>query len=101
MGEATTAAGAARNETPTARLPGREALAPYARPHLGRGLLDLATSVVPYLGLLLAIYFALDVSLLRVSARSRGTAALKEPPIIPAEGREPALLVASRKLRKT
>ena len=36
-----------------------------------------------------------------VSARSRGTAALKEPPIIPAEGREPALLVASRKLRKT
>ncbi len=64
MGEATTADGAGRNETPTARLPWREALAPYARPHLGRSLLDLATSVVPYLGLLLAIYFALDVSLL-------------------------------------
>ena len=39
-------------------------LAPYARPHLGRSLLDLATSVVPYLGLLVAMYLALDVSVL-------------------------------------
>src|SRR5271169_4355208 len=29
----------------------RDALAPYARPHLGRSLLDLVTSVVPYLAL--------------------------------------------------
>lgn len=42
----------------------RAALAPYARPHLGRSLLDLATSVVPYLALLVAMYLVLDVSLL-------------------------------------
>ena len=34
----------------------RETLAPYAKPSIGRSLLDLATSVVPYLAL-----FALDV----------------------------------------
>ena len=27
----------------------REALAPYAQPNIGRSVLDLATSVVPYL----------------------------------------------------
>ena len=32
----------------------------------------------------------------RVSTRSRGAAAPGEPPVIPAEGREPALLIASR-----
>ncbi len=42
----------------------REALAPYARPHLGRGLLDLATSVAPYLALSVLMYLALDVSYL-------------------------------------
>jgi omega-6 fatty acid desaturase (delta-12 desaturase) len=42
----------------------RALLAPYARPHLGRSLLDLATSVVPYLALSAAMYFALDVSYL-------------------------------------
>ncbi len=36
-----------------------------------------------------------------VSARSRGTPRPDEPPIIPAEGREPALLIASRKLRRS
>ena len=41
-------------------------MAPYARPHLGRSLLDLATSVVPYLALSVAMYFALDVSYLLV-----------------------------------
>jgi omega-6 fatty acid desaturase (delta-12 desaturase) len=46
----------------------QEALAPYAQPHLGRSLLDLATSVVPYLGLLVAMYFALGVSYLLVIA---------------------------------
>jgi omega-6 fatty acid desaturase (delta-12 desaturase) len=40
----------------------RETLAPYARPHLGRSLLDLATSVVPYFGLSAAMYYALGVS---------------------------------------
>jgi omega-6 fatty acid desaturase (delta-12 desaturase) len=41
-----------------------EALAPYARPHLGRSLLDLTTSAVPYLALSVLMYLALDVSYL-------------------------------------
>ena len=40
----------------------KEALTPYARPRLRRSLLDLATSVVPYLGLSLLMYLALGVS---------------------------------------
>jgi omega-6 fatty acid desaturase (delta-12 desaturase) len=43
---------------------GRAEVARYARPHLGRSLLDLATSVVPYVGLSVLMYFALDVSFL-------------------------------------
>jgi omega-6 fatty acid desaturase (delta-12 desaturase) len=46
----------------------REALAPYARPHLGRGVLDIATSVVPYLALSVLMYLTLDVSYLFVLA---------------------------------
>jgi len=46
----------------------REVLAPYARPHLGRSLLDLATSLVPYIGLSVLMYVALDVSYLLVLA---------------------------------
>src|SRR5256714_9927849 len=46
----------------------RESLAPYARPHLGLSLLDLATSVVPYLALWFLMYLALDVSYLLVLA---------------------------------
>jgi omega-6 fatty acid desaturase (delta-12 desaturase) len=42
----------------------REALAPYARPHLGRSALGIATSVVPYLALFALMYLALDVSYL-------------------------------------
>jgi omega-6 fatty acid desaturase (delta-12 desaturase) len=42
----------------------RETLAPYARPHLGRSLLDIATSVVPYFGLSAAMYYALNISYL-------------------------------------
>jgi acyl-lipid omega-6 desaturase (Delta-12 desaturase) len=38
------------------------ALDSYARPRLSRSVLDLVTSVVPYLGLLVAIYFSLRVS---------------------------------------
>ena len=44
----------------------REALTPYARPRLGRSLLDLATSVVPYLALSVAMYLAIPVSYLLV-----------------------------------
>jgi omega-6 fatty acid desaturase (delta-12 desaturase) len=44
----------------------RTVLAPYARPSIGRGILDLATSVVPYLALWVLMYLALDVSYLLV-----------------------------------
>jgi omega-6 fatty acid desaturase (delta-12 desaturase) len=40
----------------------RDALAPYARPHIGRSLLDLGTSIVPYLALTVAAYALLGVS---------------------------------------
>jgi omega-6 fatty acid desaturase (delta-12 desaturase) len=42
----------------------KEPLAPYAVPRLGRSLLDVATSVVPYLALSVGMYFALRVSVL-------------------------------------
>jgi omega-6 fatty acid desaturase (delta-12 desaturase) len=44
----------------------REALAPYARPRLGRSLLDIATSVLPYLSLSILMYLMLRVSPLLV-----------------------------------
>jgi omega-6 fatty acid desaturase (delta-12 desaturase) len=44
----------------------REDLAPYAHPILWRSLLDLATSVVPYLALSVAMYLLLPVSYLLV-----------------------------------
>ena len=44
----------------------RERLAPYAEPSVGRSVLDLATSVVPYLALTAAMYALLDVSHLLV-----------------------------------
>jgi omega-6 fatty acid desaturase (delta-12 desaturase) len=40
----------------------QEALAPYARAHVGRAALDLATSVVPYLALSVGMYLLLGVS---------------------------------------
>jgi acyl-lipid omega-6 desaturase (Delta-12 desaturase) len=46
----------------------RETLAPYESPCLGRSLLDIATSVVPYLALSVLMYLALDVSYLLVLA---------------------------------
>lgn len=58
------------NATGTPRAPWRPAVAEYAQPHLGRTLLDLATSVVPYLALLVGMYFALDVSVLLTLALS-------------------------------
>jgi len=44
----------------------RERLAPYAEPRVGRSVLDLATSVVPYLALTAAAYALLQVSYLLV-----------------------------------
>lgn len=40
----------------------RALLAPHARPRLGRSLLDVATSLLPYLGLLVAMYSLVGVS---------------------------------------
>jgi omega-6 fatty acid desaturase (delta-12 desaturase) len=51
-------------------------LAPYAQPHTGRALVDLATSVVPYLLLSFAMYLALGVSVLLVIALAVPAAAL-------------------------
>jgi omega-6 fatty acid desaturase (delta-12 desaturase) len=42
----------------------QDTLAPYTRPRLWRSLLDLATSVVPYLALSVAMYLSLGVSYL-------------------------------------
>jgi len=42
----------------------REGLAPFMRADLGRALLDVATSVVPYLGLTVLMYLSLDLSYL-------------------------------------
>jgi hypothetical protein len=64
-GEATPAIGAATGVGPGAeRSFWREALAPYARPRLARSLLDLATSVLPYVALSVLMYLALGVSYL-------------------------------------
>ncbi len=57
---------AASAETPRPRRKPpywREALAPYAEPHHGRSLLQVATSVVPYLVLSVAMYLLLEVSI--------------------------------------
>jgi acyl-lipid omega-6 desaturase (Delta-12 desaturase) len=40
----------------------RDLLAPYAEPHVGRGLMDLATSVLPYIALTAAMYALVPVS---------------------------------------
>jgi omega-6 fatty acid desaturase (delta-12 desaturase) len=48
----------------SSRWLGREPLAAYAQPRLGRSLLDLMTSVVPYLATSVLIYLALDASYL-------------------------------------
>lgn len=49
-------------DLPPERLYWREAVARYERPSVRRGLLDLATSVVPYLVLTVAMYVSLQVS---------------------------------------
>src|SRR5690242_11267462 len=42
----------------------REELAVYAHPRLGRSVVDIVTSVVPYLAVSVLMYLALDVSYL-------------------------------------
>jgi len=44
----------------------RDALAPFTEPHLGRSVLDVATSLVPYVALLVLMYVAVDSSYLLV-----------------------------------
>jgi len=48
----------------------KKALAPYTKPDVRRSVLDLATSVVPYIALFVLMYFALDVSYWLVLALS-------------------------------
>lgn len=59
---------AATSDGPSLHMPARwrHDLAPYAKPDLGRALLTLATSVLPYLLLSFAMWRLLDVSLLLV-----------------------------------
>jgi acyl-lipid omega-6 desaturase (Delta-12 desaturase) len=52
------------------RAPWRAQVKEYARPHLGKTWLDIGTSVVPYLTLLVAMYLLLDVSVLLTLALS-------------------------------
>jgi omega-6 fatty acid desaturase (delta-12 desaturase) len=47
---------------PSNRPRWNQVLAPYAQPRLGRSLLDVATSVVPYLALSVLMYLLLGVS---------------------------------------
>jgi omega-6 fatty acid desaturase (delta-12 desaturase) len=52
----------------------REFILPYARPHVGRSLLDLATSVIPFLAGWALMYLSLDVSYLLTLALALPTA---------------------------
>src|SRR5438045_1395032 len=77
-------AGASKTETTVPGLPSasstaerpfwRDVIAPYERPRVARSLLDLGTSAVPYLALLVLMYLALDVSRLLVLALAVPTA---------------------------
>src|SRR4051794_33756329 len=55
---ASIAAPAPRSERPW----WRDRVAPYAKPDLRRSTIDILTSVVPYLGLSVGMYFLLDTS---------------------------------------
>jgi acyl-lipid omega-6 desaturase (Delta-12 desaturase) len=52
----------------------RQALAPYARPHLGHSVLGIVTSVVPYVALSVLMYLTLNVSYLLTLALAIPTA---------------------------
>jgi omega-6 fatty acid desaturase (delta-12 desaturase) len=64
MSQGIAAASAATHADPSGGAFWRETLAPYTQPRLGRSLVDLATSVVPYLALSVAMYLSLGVSYL-------------------------------------
>jgi omega-6 fatty acid desaturase (delta-12 desaturase) len=64
MSEATATLGAPTGNVRSERPLWKESLAPYAKPHIGRSVLDLFTSVVPYLILFYVMYRLLDVSYL-------------------------------------
>lgn len=67
MGRAASAPGAVRAGMPHLDAASwQRTLAPYARPRIGRSLLDLATAVLPYLALSVLMYRLLDVSYLLV-----------------------------------
>src|SRR4051812_48615574 len=53
---------AGRATEPSRRPSWKAALEPYERPDLGRSMLDVATSVVPYMALWVPMYLLLDVS---------------------------------------
>jgi acyl-lipid omega-6 desaturase (Delta-12 desaturase) len=63
MSEAATATLPVPGAKPRSERPWwRDQLAPYSKPHLGRSTLDILTSVVPYLGLSVGMYYLIDVS---------------------------------------
>jgi len=63
MSDAAVSVRSSSGGTGSSRAPSwRAVLAPYARPDLGRGLIDIATSLVPYLVLLAAMDMLLGVS---------------------------------------
>jgi omega-6 fatty acid desaturase (delta-12 desaturase) len=64
MSEATATLGGPTGTGRSERPYWKESLAPYAKPHLGRSVLDVLTSVVPYLVLFYVMYLLLDVSYL-------------------------------------
>ena len=64
MSEATATLGGPTGTVRSERPFWKESLAPYAKPHIGRSVLDLLTSVVPYLVLFYVMYRLLDVSYL-------------------------------------
>ena len=64
MSEATATLGVPTRNVRSERPFWKEALAPYARPHLGHSTADILTSVVPYFVLSAGMYFLLDVSYL-------------------------------------
>src|SRR5436305_2296807 len=64
MSEATATLGVPTGNVRSERPFWKESLAPYARAHLGHSTADILTSVVPYLGLSVGMYFLLDVSYL-------------------------------------
>src|SRR3954453_11415364 len=64
MSEATATLGGPTGTARSERPHWKESLAPYAKPHIGRSVLDVLTSVVPYLVLFYVMYRLLDVSYL-------------------------------------